>query len=298
MADNPATTMGELHVAMEPPPRRGFAARLRSRAAPLIRRHNTGASRPKRNIQAVLREWHKRVGLFAFFFMGWLGASGFVINQSAAWGYDTVRIDWGWVMALYGLHPEAPASGFSAAGRWLAVTADYTLLDAAPLSERIAEPLGVVAGGSAERPLLFVATPGGVVMLTADGQRYDELRSPILPISNVRRIGSTDDGAIAVQDLDAFQSADSGDSWTPVDPARVHWSTLESIPEPERERMLPYSRPSVSLEHVLVDAHSGRIFGSVGAWVINFVGFSALWLAISGVWMWWRIRKNRRPQTR
>ena len=51
--------------------------------------------------------------------------------------------------------------------------------------------------------LLFVATSSSVIMLTPDGGRYDELRSPILPVSNVRRIGKTADGAIAVQDLDA-----------------------------------------------------------------------------------------------
>ena len=242
--------------------------------------------------------WVLALGLFAFAFMGWLGFSGFLINQSAEWGYDTIRVDWGWVMALYGLHPEAPRTGYAAGGRWLAITGDYTLLDAQPLAERIEEPLGFVAGGSAERPLLFVATGSSIVMLTDDGARYDELRSPILPVSNVRRIGKTADGAIAVQDLDAFLSRDSGDSWAPVDPLQVRWSAVEAIPEPVRDRLLPYSRPSVSLEHVLVDAHSGRLFGNVGAWIINFVGFAAIGLSISGIWMWWRIRSNRRPAAR
>ena len=70
------------------------------------------------------------------------------------------------------------------------------------------------------------------------------------------------------------------------------------MPEPERELLLDYSRPSVSLEHVLVDAHSGRLFGNFGAWVINFVGFAAIGLSISGIWMWWRIRSNRRKVSR
>lgn len=277
--------------------RRGLGARLLRRPGSHAPRTHA-AARPKRNLLATLRDWHKRLGLFAFVFMGWLGFSGFLINQSAEWGYDTIRLDWGWVMALYGLHPEAPRTGYVADDRWLAVTGDFTLLDAQPLTERIEEPLGFVAGGSAGRPMLFVATGSSVVMLTADGARYDELRAPILPVSNVRRIGKTGDGALAVQDLDAFQSRDSGDTWTPVDPLQVLWSTVEPIPEPERERLLPYSRPSVSLEHVLVDAHSGRLFGSFGAWIINLVGFAAIGLSISGIWMWWRIRSNRRPAVR
>jgi hypothetical protein len=264
-------------------------------------KHSTlrpASSQPKRNLTMTLREWHKRIGLFAFMFMGWLGASGFLINQSAEWGYDTIRIDSPVVMALYGLHPEAPATGFSSGGHWLAITSDYTLLDAQPLGERISEPLGFVAGGSDARPLLFVATSGALTLLTPSGERYDQLQPPILPISNIRRLGTTADGAIVVQDLDAFQSTDSGDSWTPVDPTQVTWSAATRMPEANRQALLPYSKPSVSLEHVLVDAHSGRIFGNVGAWVINFVGFAAFWLALSGVWMWWRIRQNRRPVKR
>jgi hypothetical protein len=291
------TAAPERTPATESAPRRSIGARLPWRGGATARKHHALA-RPKRNLMATLREWHKRLGLFAFIFMGWLGLSGFLINQSAEWGYDTIRVDWSWVMSLYGLHPEAPRTGYASGGHWLAVTSDYTLLDAQPLSERIEEPLGFVAGGSDVRPLLFVATKSSVVMLTADGGRYDELRSPILPISTVRRIGRTAAGAIAVQDLDAYQSDDSGDSWRPVDPLQVQWSAVEAIPEPERTLLLPYSRPSVSLEHVLVDAHSGRLFGNFGAWVINFVGFAAIGLSISGIWMWWRIRSNRRPPAR
>ncbi len=280
-------------------PRRSLGAQFRHwRSRSKHGTHRPATPQPKRNLTMTLREWHKRIGLFAFFFMGWLGASGFLINQSAEWGYDTVRIDWGWVMALYNLHPEPPATGFTSGGRWLAITSDYTLLDAQPLAERIAEPLGFVAGGSAQKPLLFVATAGALTLLTPDGGLYDQLQPPILPVSSIRRLGTTADGAIVVQDLDAFQSADSGDSWTPVDPTQVTWSAVTRMPESNREALLPYSRPSVSLEHVLVDAHSGRLFGNAGAWVINLVGFSAMWLALSGVWMWWRIRQNRRPVKR
>ncbi|MEW6168064.1 MAG: PepSY-associated TM helix domain-containing protein [Pseudomonadota bacterium] len=291
---NPAVS--ERSGAAESAPRRGVAARLWQRGRAQTRVHH--AARPKPSLLASLREWHKRLGLFAFFFMGWLGLSGFLINQSAGWGYDTVRIDWGWVMALYGLHPEPPRTGFNAGDHWLAVTSDYTLLDAQPLAERIDEPLGLVAGAGLDPPLLFVATSSSVILLTPDGERYDELHPPILPVSTVRRIGRTADGAIAVQDLDAYQSRDGGNSWQPIDPLQVQWSKTQAIPEPERERLMPYSRPSVSLEHVLVDAHSGRLFGNVGAWVINFVGFAAMGLSISGVWMWWRIRSSRRKGSR
>lgn len=256
------------------------------------------ATRPKRNLLMTLREWHKRIGLFAFAFMGWLGASGFLINQSADWGYDVVRIDWPWVTALYSLSAEPPRSGFGTGDHWLAITSDHTVLDGQPLKEPIPDVLGLVDNGKPDDPFLFVGVPGGLIMLTADGERYDVLRSPILPVTTVRRVGITAEGAIAVQDLDAFQSHDEGLQWTPVDPIRVRWSQPQALPKAVREDLRPWSRPSVSLEHLLVDAHSGQLFGNTGAWIINLVGLSSMWLAFSGVWMWWRIRRNRRPPAR
>lgn len=254
------------------------------------------AAKPKRNLTPFLREWHKRAGLFAFFFMGWLGFSGILINQSPSWGYDTDRIYWSPVMWLYSLEPEPPTEGFSADGHWLALTPEGTVLDARPLTPPVPLPLGLVAGGSAEQPLLFIANAEQVAVVTPEGARYDELRSPILPIETLRRIGRVKaaPGAIAVQELDAFQSADGGSTWSPVDPALVEWSAASELPPAERERLVEFSRPYVTLEHILVDAHSGAIFGRGGVYVINTVGLAAIWLAISGVWMWWRTRRRRK----
>lgn len=290
-----SSSSAALKQSAESQPRGVLRTRLRhwrTRIAPAKKK----SPQLKRNLSAILREWHKRVGLFAFVFMGWLGASGFLINQSADWGYDTVRIDWGWVMALYGLHPEPPQTGFAAGDHWLAVTADYTLLDALPLSQPIAAPLGFVAGGPADAPLLFVAASDRLVLLMPSGDKVDELVPPILPVSTIRRVGSIENvpGAIAVQDLDAYQSHDGGDTWTTVDPGSVRWSQSEPMPQIERDKLMPYSRPSVSLEHVLVDAHSGRLFGQWGVYVINAVGFAALALSITGVWMIWRTSRQRR----
>lgn len=254
------------------------------------------AVKPRRNLNILLRDWHRRVGLFAFLFMGWLGLSGILINQSPSWGYDTDRIYWSPVMWLYGLEPVPPQSGFVADGHWLAVTPEGTVLDARPVTPPVNKPLGLVAGANGQEPLLFLANAEHVAVLTLDGGRYDELRSPILPVDEVRRIGRVKDapGTIAVQELDAFQSADGGNSWTPVDPAQVEWSVASDLPEAQRDQLMPFSRPYVTLEHVLVDAHSGAIFGRGGVYVVNTVGLAAILLAISGVWMWWRTSRKRR----
>lgn len=258
---------------------------------------------PKRNFSATLRLWHHRAGLAAFLFLGWLGFSGILLNEASDLGLNSVRVGWGWLMAVYGLHAEAPEQGYGAGAsadhpgdrHWLAVANGNTLLDGKPLAQAVDAPLGFAVAGEGSQATLFVATADSVVLLTPAGGRIDELRMPPLPISSVRRIGETAGGGIAVQGSDAaWRSTDQGESWKPVPAGQVQWSAAETLPEAERKKLVPYSRPSVALQQVLVDAHSGRLFGPYGTYVIDVVGILAMILAGSGVWMVWRTNRNRR----
>ncbi len=271
-------------------PRPRLASRLRYwRDAVLPRRPTAPA--PKRNFTATLRERHKRMGLAACVFLGWLACTGILLTRSQSLGFDVERVDWPWLMSMYGLKPEAPRSGFADHGHWLAAATSATVLDGKPIAQRIDAPLGFVAIEQS----LFVATHESVVVLNDAGAATDELRSPFLPVSTVRRIGIVKGtSALAVQDLDAYQSADGGNNWTTVAPAAVQWSTPQPLTDDQRGRLVAYSKPSVLVEQLLIDLHSGRLFGSVGAWIITCVGFGALWLATSGAWMWWRIQNARK----
>jgi hypothetical protein len=283
-----------------PPPLARAASALREwRLRTLPGPHPHPVAKPRPNLSMTLRTWHKRLGLFAFVFMGWLGFSGFLINQSASWGYDVARVRLSWVMALYGLHPEPPQSGLNANGHWLAETLDASLLDGKPLATRIKRQIGMAAAGSSAQPLLFVAEPERLLVLSPDGQLVDEMSGSMLPVPAIRRIGSVagTPAKVVIQDLDAYATTD-GLQWDklPIN-ADVAWSEPQPLPDDQKTKALPFSRPSVSVEHVLVDAHSGRLFGAFGAWIINFVGIAAMLLSISGVWIVVRTNRQRR-QTR
>jgi hypothetical protein len=292
----------------EPTPRRSITSTLR----PWKSRANVGPARerdaqpqqPKKNLNALLREWHKRAGLFAFFFMGWLGVSGILLNEASDLNLNSVRIGWPWLMYLYGLHADAPDTALPAGGHWLAVAADHTVLDGKLLDPPINAPLGFVASpepGEPVREMLYVARADSLVLLKPDGSRVDELRMPPLPIATIRRIGVLEghSGSIAIQGSDtAYQSDDEGESWKPVPATDVQWSVTQPLPQPQRKLLLPFSRPTVSMQQILVDAHSGRLFGRYGTFFIDAIGLAALLLACSGVWMTWRTSSARRKQAK
>ncbi|WP_439640336.1 PepSY domain-containing protein [Nevskia sp.] len=246
------------------------------------------------SLTALLRKWHQRVGLTAAVFVLWLGASGTILSRSDQLGFDAMRLNWNWLTAWYGLNAEPPRMGFEAAGHWMAATKENTLLDAREVEPRIAPPIGLVTLHGPTGTQLVIGTADSLVITSPDGARVDELRAPILPVSSLRRIGRTTEGGIAVQDFDAYESRDGGISWTPVLPQSVSWSQPKPLPSEQRKAIEQFARPSVLVEQVLIDLHSGRLFGPVGAWIITLVGLLALLLSISGVWSWWRIKQSRK----
>lgn len=251
-------------------------------------------AKTRQPLTALLRKWHQRIGLTAAVFVLWLGASGTILSRSDQLGFDAMRLNWNWLTAWYGLNAEPPRMGFEAAGHWMAATKENTLLDAREVEPRIAPPIGLVTLHGPTGTQLVIGTADSLVITSPDGARVDELRAPILPVSSLRRIGRTTEGGIAVQDFDAYESRDGGISWTPVLPQSVSWSQPKPLPSEQRKAIEQFARPSVLVEQVLIDLHSGRLFGPVGAWIITLVGLLALLLSISGVWSWWRIKQSRK----
>jgi hypothetical protein len=254
--------------------------------------------KPKTNTNKFLRDWHKRAGLFAFVFMGWLGVSGVLLNQSASWGLDAMRVDKSWLMSVYGLYPVPPESGFSDKEHWATATLEHTLVNGHSVSVHLQHPIGFVADKVGDRALLYLANQERLLILSAQGDVVDDLASGAsLPVKTIRRMGliaSTAD--IVVQDLDMYATKD-GLGWRKIsDSNEIVWSSEMELTNSQREIATQYSKPSMPLEQILIDAHSGRIFGKYGASVINAVGIAALWLSVSGVWMYWRANnrnKNR-----
>ncbi|WP_043765908.1 PepSY domain-containing protein [Algiphilus aromaticivorans] len=259
----------------------------------------TQTSAQRNSLAAFLRKWHKRAGVFAFAFMIWLGASGFLINQSAEWGYDTARIDWPALMSLYGLKASPPREGFVAGNHWLAEGGDTLFLDSKPVDFSISKPRGMVASSASGQQLLYVAGRESLLLLTTDGSVYDRLTPPILPLRTIQEMGTVNGDVVAIRgETESYQSPDGGMSWEPIAPAEVRWSGPSELSEAQRDALAPYSRPSLPAERALLDLHSGQIFGEAGVWIVNIVGILSIWLGISGIWMTLRMQRQMKRRAK
>jgi hypothetical protein len=273
-----------------------------TKVSPIQKKQSSARPKPKFNLNLWLRQWHQRAGLFAFFFMGWLGISGFLLNQSADWGLDAIRVKAAPIMAMYGLYPQLPENAYYDGSNWLVTTTENSVLSGHRLAQQVPSPLGMVAVGKGSEELLYIATDDSIVIFDNQGQRIEELSGYMLPAGHIRRLGELSMNGkdyVAIQGESVYATAD-GFSWQPVDDpeAAISWSEASEITDEVRSKSLAYARPTVALEQLLIDLHSGRLFGKLGSWLINFVGIASVFLSITGIWMYWRTQSRRRPKPR
>jgi hypothetical protein len=77
----------------------------------------------------------------------------------------------------------------------------------------------------------------------------------------------------------------------------VEWVERYTLSKKEKENLLiAYRGNGLKLERVILDLHSGRIFGQYGIYIMDAAAIALLWLSLSGVWVWSSRRRKMRQK--
>lgn len=78
-------------------------------------------------------------------------------------------------------------------------------------------------------------------------------------------------------------------SFVPLVGIKPQWSESVTLAEPMRQAIVNNSRgQGLNWEQVLLDLHSGRLFGTPGVWVVDIAALLLLFLAVSGFVLWYQ----------
>ena len=242
----------------------------------------------KHPLGARLRHWHRRLGITAALFVAWLAISGVALNEGTALGLDQFKISGRFISGLYGFSQIQVKQSYVADGHWLAVSDAGATLDGRLIQATLAEVVGFVSVDK----LLYVGLKDGLVLMTPEGQIIEHLGAESLPLSSIRRVGLGDANQIAIEGGKIFLSTDAL-RWSERPVVSVTWSQQVELPADQRSLAMTALQPQFPLSRVLADAHSGRLFGRYGHWVVDAVGFAALLLALTGSWIYLRARHRQ-----
>lgn len=236
--------------------------------------------------------WHRYIGLSAALFVLILAVTGLLLNHTERFAFDSRHVQNNWLLDWYGI--AAPASYTS----YALGSDDHVTLFGRHLYHNLHEIEGEyeqLIGALRVGDLLVVAVDREILLLMGDGELVERLGGSEGVPSGMRRLGLDNAGELVVEGGHAYYQPDADfirwRHWE-GDPAAVEWVEADTLPAGLHEALVQHYRGEVlPVERVLLDLHSGRIFGRHGYLVMDIAALLLIALAISGSLIWLRRRR-------
>ena len=183
--------------------------------------------------------------------------------------------------------------GYPTVHGWVTRVGDVLLIDEKQVSEDVAPLVGAVASADG----IVVATAQELFIHTADGHLVERLHSTGLP-GHLDAVGLTSAGSTAVRSARGVYAADRDLLTWRLTEEPIDWARSGPLPTSERDRVLrAYHGGGLPWSRILLDVHTGRIFGSWGSIVMDVVAVALLVLAGTGL-LNWRAHRRRMRRAR
>jgi len=247
-------------------------------------------ARKKRQASAT-RRFHRSLGAGAAGFILFMVLSGLLINHANDLGMSQRHVSQSFLLSWYGLEAPESIHNFSAGEDWLSFAGSQLYLNGNPVSA-ISNGIGAVSSGE----MLVAAGSEELLLLDTNGSLIERLPWGPPASGPIDAVGVLGNGSVVIKSEDQLWLADAELlGWQPARPPLVEltWSSSALAPEALHQAITRHYRgDGVSMERLLLDLHSGRIFGPLGILVYDLLALAVGFLAISGLVVWWRGRRN------
>lgn len=202
--------------------------------------------------------WHRRIGVLASAFVLVIASTGLLLNHTEDLRLDERYVQSPWLLSWYGIEENAAVQVYQLGSLWLTGYGE-TLFANGEALVHCGELRDVQLHG---QEVLALCVDKGW-LLSPKGELLEPwpTSQPLPP--EMSHHHQRDASQLPVQQWAQIQSHASP-------PHSLHW------------------------ERILLDLHSGRLFGSAGVWVFDGAALLFIFLALSGVWVWAGKRKANR----
>lgn len=241
-------------------------------------------------------QWHRYLGVSIAAFVLLLSITGVMLNHTAGLALDKRYIKNNWLLDWYGISAPEQVRSYHTAGGWLSQWGEHVFLDKQSLGTYHNKLLGAVS----YRGMLILALEGTVLMFTAEGELIEALHGEQGVPAGMWAIGLSSDQRVVVNSAHGTYLADTELlRWQDSKVDTVKWSAPSNLPDPIHQAVLElYRGRGLNMERVILDLHSGRLFGQYGVYFTDMIGLLMVFLACSGLWLWAMrlIRERERRQ--
>ena len=235
--------------------------------------------------------WHRRVGLFALVLVIILAITGIMLNHTERLKLDESYVNNSWLLNWYGIEPDNEPVSYKVKDHVLSVWQDQLFFDDKAILTLEQNMHGAI---SAEQ-FIVIALDNEIILLSFEGE-FIERVSTSISFSNIQRLGLKYKRPVIETSEPLYYMADEHIlDWDVITNEDIEWAEKHTLSENEREQLLvAYRGNGLKLERVILDLHSGRIFGHYGIYVMDAAAVALLWLSLSGLWVWSSRRRKMR----
>jgi hypothetical protein len=237
-----------------------------------------------------LREWHRKLGIFSALFIIFLSLSGIALNHTTLLSLSEKLITSPILLNHYGLKPPSDIR-FYQQKKWL-VTEQFVWVGD-KLAYESDEPIISISKFQTYR---LLATTKQLVIFTDKGELVDKIDSSSdLPVP-IQAMSVSENNILLKTPNGYYQGDSDFFDWQKINTlVEPKWITSEVVPESELAvASTQYQSQFLNWERVILDAHSGRIFGDFGVILMDLVAFMLILLSVSGIYMWIKYSKKKR----
>jgi len=244
--------------------------------------------------------WHRRLGLLALVLVMILALTGMLLNHTESLSLDEIPIESDWLLDWYGLNPHSMPRSYAVDDQLITQWDDQLFFNQQPVTQS-SQP---IRGAAMVMDMVAIALQHSLLLLDRDGALIEQINTQT-DFSSIQRLGIRQGRLLIETDAGRyFQSDEQIVNWSKVDEttvngttgsdARVQWSQASELePQLKQSLLRVYRGKGLTLERVLLDLHSGRLFNDRwGVYIMDASALIMLWLGFSGTWVWWSRRRK------
>jgi len=246
--------------------------------------------------------WHRRLGLFALALVFILSITGIMLNHTESLNLDETAVESDMVLNWYGINPSGTPVNFSSGNIWVSQWNQQIFFNGETLFTHNKPLLGMALLND----MVAIALGNDILLIDSEGEVIELMQSA--SHSPVVKMGLLENQIFLLDQKGNFYLSDNQLTrwYKQTDEFPQDYTALLSVKtELSAQQILKlkktYRGQGLTLERVILDLHSGRIFNDTwGIYIMDLSAVAMMLLGISGIWVWWsrklKLRKKKHYQ--
>ncbi len=231
-------------------------------------------------------KWHRTFGIIALVFVILLSITGIMLNHTHQLGLQEYHVRNDILLDWYDIRLKQPPIAFHAGNAWIVQMGDRVYFDGKELDGQNFSLVGAVVSDDT----YVVAFNDRLLLISDDGELIEKISNVEGVPTAMKHIGLTENGKLVINAVNGnylvnLDTLEWQKYLRPID----RWSVGIDLPESVYvDLMQLYRGKGLPIERIIIDLHSGRMFGTFGEYIMDIVALLFIFLALSGGWMWCR----------